>query len=150
MIRESPNGVVSLVRERPALIRPEEIAAVDAAVRHHPLAPAYQVVAKPDRIEVYAREAPDFRALERQLRALSMEPTGLAAALREDQERQAHSVPQLRLRLLDPAQRTFWAERMCYAGGIDEWLALGDTGPVEELAAELVPTLGTDAFYDLW
>ena len=37
-IRESPNGVVSLVKERPALIRPEEIAAVEAAVRLHPQA----------------------------------------------------------------------------------------------------------------
>jgi hypothetical protein len=34
--------------------------------------------------------------------------------------------------------------------GIDDWLTLGDTGPVEEIAAELVPTLSTDAFYDLW
>ena len=119
-------------------------------MRRHPQAPAYQIVATPDRIEVYAREAPDFRGLERQLRALGMEPTSLAAAVREAEERQAHYVPKLRFRLLDPAQRTFWAERMCYAGGIDDWLTLGDTGPVEELAAELVPTLGTDAFYDLW
>ena len=149
-IRESPNGVVSLVKARPALIWPAEIAAVEAAVRRHPQAPAYRVVAKPDRIEVYVREAPDFRDVERHLRALGMEPTSLAASLREAEERQARFVPQLRFRLLDPAQRTFWAERMCDAGGIDDWLTLGDTGPLEELAADLVPTLGTDAFYDLW
>lgn len=149
-IRESPNGVVSLVKERPALLWPAEIAAVEAAVRRHPQAAAYQVVAKPDRIEVYVREAPDFRDVERHLRALGMEPIGLAASLREEEERQARFVPQLRFRLLDSAQRTFGAERMCYAGGIDDWLTLGDTGPVEELAAALVPTLGTDAFYDLW
>jgi hypothetical protein len=69
---------------------------VEAAVQRHPQAPAYQVVAKPDRIEVYARE------------------------------------------------------RMCYAGGIDDWLTLGDTGQVAELAADIVPTLGTNAFYELW
>jgi hypothetical protein len=39
---------------------------------------------------------------------------------------------------------------MCYAGGIDDWLTLGDTGQVAELAADIVPTLGTDAFYELW
>ena len=118
-------------------------------MRRHPLAPAYLVVAKPDRIEVYAREAPDFSALERQLRALGMEPTGRAAALQAEEERQARDVPQLRFRLLDPAQRTFCAERMCYVGGIDDWLTLGDAGPVAGLAAELVPTLGTDAFDEL-
>jgi hypothetical protein len=37
-IRESPNGVVSLVKERPPLIRPAEVAAVEAAVRRHPQA----------------------------------------------------------------------------------------------------------------
>ena len=34
--------------------------------------------------------------------------------------------------------------------GIDDWLTLGDARPVAGLAAELVPTLGTDAFYELW
>jgi hypothetical protein len=149
-IRESPNGVVSLVKDRPARLWPAEVAAVEAAVRRHPQAPAYQVVAKPDRIEVYARESFDVAAVERQLVAAGMSPVGLAAALREEAERQARYVPQLRFRLLDPVQRRFWAERMCYAGGIDDWLTLGDTGPVEDLAAALVPTLGTDAFYDLW
>jgi hypothetical protein len=149
-IRESPNGVVSLVKARPALLCPDEVAAVETVVRRHPQAAAYQVVAKPDRIEIYAREAPDFRALERQLRALGMESMGLADALREEEERQARYVPQLRFRLCDPAQRTFLAERMCSVGGIDDWLMLGDTGPASALAADLVPTLGTDAFYDLW
>ena len=149
-VRESPNGVVSLVKARPALVHPAEVAAVEAAVRRRPQAPAYLVVAKPDRIEVYAREGLDVAAVERRLRAAGVSPVGLTAALREEAERTARYVPMLRFRLRDPAQRTFWAERMCYVGDIDDWLTLGDTGPVEGLAAELVPTLGTDAFYDLW
>lgn len=149
-IRESPNGVVSLVKVRPVLIRPEEITAVETAVCRHPQASAYRVEAKPDQIAVYAREGFDVAAVERLLIAAGVSPVGLAAALWEEAERTARYVPQLRFRLLDPARRTFWAERMCYAGGIDDWLTLGDTGPVEELAATLVPTLGTDAFYELW
>jgi hypothetical protein len=152
-LRRAMGGLEELLRRhrlQPALVRPAEVTAVEAAVRRHPQAPAHQVVAKPDRIEVYAREAPDFRDLERQLRVLGMEPIGLAASLREAEERQARFVPQLRFRLLDAAQRTFWAEQMCYAGGIDDWLTLGDTGQVAELAADIVPTLGTDAFYELW
>jgi hypothetical protein len=149
-IRESPNGVVSLVKKRPVLLQPAEIAAVEAVVRRHPQAPVYQVVAKPDRIEVYAQEGFDVATVERVLVAAGVSPVGLAATLQEEAERTARYVPQLRFRLLDPARRTFGAERMCYAGGIDDWLTLGDTGSVEELAAALVPTLGTDAFYDLW
>jgi len=42
-------------------------------------------------------------------------------------------------------------ERMCYRGSIDGWLELMLTsGPVAELARELVPTLGTDQFFELW
>ena len=99
-------GLEELLRRhrlQPALVRSVEVAAVEAAVRRHLQAPAYQVVAKPDRIEVYAREAPDFRDLERQLRVLGMKPIGLAASLREAEERQARFVPQLRFRLLDAA-----------------------------------------------
>jgi hypothetical protein len=36
VIRESTNGVVTLVKERPPLVRPAEVAAVEAAVPRHP------------------------------------------------------------------------------------------------------------------
>jgi hypothetical protein len=75
---------------------------------------------------------------------------GLAEELRALEERHAHYTPVLRFTLLDPKQRRFDAERMCYLGSIDDWLELGQTGPVAELARALIPTLGTDEFYDLW
>src|SRR3989441_13324372 len=37
-ISESVNGVVSLVKDRPLLIQPEEVATVEAAVQQHPQA----------------------------------------------------------------------------------------------------------------
>jgi len=52
---------------------------------------------------------------------------------------------------MDPKQRRFGSERMCYLGSIDGWLELyGQTGPVAELAHALVPTLGTEQFFELW
>ena len=47
------------------------------------------------------------------------------------------------------AQRQFGVKRMCYRASIDDWLDLGQTGPVAELASALIPTLGTDQFYEL-
>jgi hypothetical protein len=60
--------------------------------------------------------------------------------------------PVLRFTLLDPTQRWFGAKRMCYRSSIDGWLELMQTGlrPVAELARELIPTLGTDQFFELW
>jgi hypothetical protein len=56
---ESPNGVVSVARDRPALIRPEEIAAVERELRRHPRARDYRVVVKQKRIEIYAKIGAD-------------------------------------------------------------------------------------------
>jgi hypothetical protein len=67
------------------------------------------------------------------------------------EERHAHYTPVLRFILLDPKQRLFSVERMCYLGSIDGWLELhGQTGPVVKLAHALIPTLGTEQFYELW
>jgi hypothetical protein len=71
--------------------------------------------------------------------------------LRDLEERHAHYTPVLRFTLPDQMQRLFSVERMCYLGSIDGWLELhGQTGPVAKLARALIPTLGTEQFYDFW
>src|SRR5213594_3252652 len=53
MISESVNGVVSLVKERPSPILPEEMAVIEAVIRKHPEAHRYRVSVKHNRIEIY-------------------------------------------------------------------------------------------------
>jgi hypothetical protein len=149
-ISESVNGVVSLVKDRPSLIQPEEVAAIEAAVRQHPQARRYRVAVKGDRIEVYEQVGPDYNALVSELHIPGLSRPGLAEELRALEERHAGYEPVLRFILLDPARRRFGAERMCYLGSIDDWLDLRRTEPVAELASTLIPTLGTDQFYELW
>src|SRR5712671_6101781 len=50
-ISESLNGVVSLVKDHPSLIQPEEVAAIEEAVKQHPEASQYRIVVKHDLIE---------------------------------------------------------------------------------------------------
>src|SRR5437660_6398347 len=57
-ISESVNGVVSLVKDRPSLIQPEELAAIETAVQQHPEARHYRVAIKQDRIEIYEKVGP--------------------------------------------------------------------------------------------
>ena len=149
-ISESVNGVVSLVKDRPALIQPEEVAAVEAAVLQHPEARRYRVAVKGNRIEVYEQVGPDYNALVSELHLPVLSRPGLAEELRALEERHAHYTPVLRFTLLDPKQRLFGSERMSSLGGIDDWLELGQTGPVAKLASALIPTLGTEQFYELW
>ena len=150
-ISESVNGVVSLVKDRPALIQPEELAAVEAVVQEHPEARRYRVAVKGNRIEIYEQVGPDYNALVNELHLPVLSRPGLAEELRALEESHAHYTPVLRFTLLDPKQRLFSVERMCYLGSIDGWLELhGQTGPVAELARALIPTLGTEQFYELW
>src|SRR6266581_2548656 len=150
-ISESVNGVVSLAKDRPALIQPEEVAAVEAAVQQHPEARRYRVAVKGNRIEIYEQVGPDYNALVSELHLPVLSRPGLAEELRALEERHAHYTSVLRFTLLDPKQRLFSVERMCYLGSIDGWLELhGQTGPVAKLAHALIPTLGTEQFYELW
>ncbi len=149
-ISESVNGVVSLVKDRPSPIQPEEEVAVEAAVQQHPEARRYRVAVKNDRIEIYERVGPDYEAVVSELHLPGLSRPGLSEQLRAMEERHAQYTPVLRFTLLDPTQRRFGVERMCYRGSIDGWLELVRTGPVAKLADELIPTLGTDQFYELW
>ena len=149
-ISESVNGVVSLVKERPSLIQPEEVQAVEAAVQWHPEARRYRVAVKHGRIEIYEQIGPDYDALLDELHTVGLSSPSLAERLQAEEEHYARYTPVLRFILLDPTRRRFGAQRMCSRGSIDGWLELGHTGPVAQLARALIPTLGTEQFYELW
>ncbi len=149
-ISESVNGVVSLVKDRPSPIQPEEVAAIESEVQQLPEARRYRVVVKRDRIEVYEKAGPDYDTLLGDLHISYLSSPGIAKRLQALEERHARYEPVLRFILLDPKQRRFGAQRMCYRGSIDGWLELRQTGSVTSLARSLIPTLGTDQFFELW
>jgi hypothetical protein len=149
-ISESINGVVSLAKERPALIQPEEVSVVEAEVQRHPEARRYRVAARHNRIEVYEQVGPDYEEILSIIRPFGMSRPGITEQLKAEQELHAQYTPVFRFTLLDPTKRLFSVERMCYLESIDGWLELGQTGSIEKLTSELIPTLGTDEFYELW
>jgi hypothetical protein len=149
-ISESVNGIVSLVQERPKKLLAGEIAAVEEAVRRHPEARNYRVNVRPDQIEVYESVGPDADDLLSDLRGVM----GLLSRSKEDDlrailARDAQFTPVLRFILEDEETRVYRAERWCYSGSIDGWLFI-TTDPVEQLARRMIPTLGTDEFFELF
>jgi hypothetical protein len=116
----------------------------------HPEARRYRVAVKRDQIEVYEQVGPDYDALLSELHIPNLSSPGLAERLQAVEERYARYTPVVRFVLLDPKQRRFGAQRMCSLGSIDGWLELGHTGTVAQLASVLIPTLGTEQFYELW
>ena len=62
-ISESVNGVVSLVKDHPALILPEEVTTVEEAVKQHPRARQYRIAVKHNQIEIYEQVGLDYDTL---------------------------------------------------------------------------------------
>ncbi len=149
-ISESVNGIVSLARDRPSQILPEETAAVEAALRRHPKPRNYRVSVKADRIEIYERVGPDVDELLAEFGGIGPLLPGRVDRLREERDRHAQFTPVLRFILADAERRTFRAERWCYLGSIDDWIDVGPMEPVDELARQLVPRLGSDRFFEIY
>lgn len=148
-ISESVNGVVSLVKSRPGLIQPREVAIVETILKRHPKAHNYRVSAKHDRIEIYERVGPDVGNLIRIAGSSALDP-GMRERIDTDMERYSQFTPVLRLMIRDTDARIFSAQRMCYRSWVDGWLDLHDSGKIEPLARKLISTLGTDAFFELF
>jgi hypothetical protein len=149
-ISESVNGIVSLVKARPAQIRPEEIEAVEGAIGRHPKPNNYRVNVKPDRIEIYERVGPDANDLVDALAQEGLLRAGLTGRIQTEIEQHGQFTPVLRFILIDAERRDFGVQRMCYLGSIDDWIDIGVTGTADELARRLIPRLGTDRFFDLY
>lgn len=149
-ITESVNGIVSLVKDQPSLIRPEEIEAVEAAVQRHPKSRNYRVSVKANWIDVYERVGPDAEDLVADWPVPDLLKPGLVDRLRAEEDRHGQFAPVLRFILADAGQRIYRSQRMCYLGSIDDWIDIGPTGPVENLARELIPRLGTERFFEVY
>jgi hypothetical protein len=146
-VEESVNGIVSLVKDLPRLITPEERAAVEAALNRHPKGDHYRLGVKHNQIVVYERLGPDVEILNTMF--------GIFGPLdhqhvREHLDRSAQYTPIMRFILDEPEKRDYHAERWCYRGSIDDWIYAGQSGKIETLARKLIPTLGTDDFYELY
>ncbi len=105
---------------------------------------------KHNQIEIYERVGPDYETLMREILPSVWVSPDRAKQVQSEMEQHAQYTPVLRFTLLDPAQRLFGVERMCYLGHIDGWLDLFKTGSVATLADALIPTLGTEQFFELW
>jgi hypothetical protein len=145
-ISESVNGRVSLIKDRPMQILPEEVSAVGAALRRHTKTQNYRIHVKHDRIEVYELVGPSAEDLTIALARQGLGSPELADRIRAEREEYGQFTPVLRFVLADKARRIFRVERASYVD--DGWDDVFQMGPVDELASRWIPRLGTDEFFD--
>lgn len=148
-ISESVNGIVSLVKDRPRLIHRKELALVEDEIARHPEKRKFRVHAKHDRIIIYEMSGPDVRRLTRILKQSGLLLPGAEGRVQEQLEQSGRYEALMQFILTDRDRGTYRAQRWCFLGGIDDWIDI-DYGPLRELVQELIPRLGTEAFYDLY
>ena len=148
-IRESVNGVVSLIKMRRREISDSEIGAVMAAVRMHPKASRYRVDTKSSDITIYERIGPDRLELAAELGIETLSKNTLRR-IEERESRSGQFSPMMRFILTDKERHLFTAQRMCFLSGMDDWISIHYDKPIAKLARQLVPVLGTDQFFELF
>ena len=150
-ISESVNGVVSLVKDRPQLILPQEVASVEAVLARHPKGSDYRVAVQKNQIVLYERLGPDIDTLSAIFGKISaLQSDMVKMRLQEQLDRMARFSPVLRFVLIDLEERKFIAERWSYLGNVEDWIDMGESGELEKLARRLIPKLGTDDFFELF
>jgi hypothetical protein len=150
-ISESVNGIVSLVKDRPQLILPQEIESVEAVLARHPKGRDYHVGVQKNQMVIYERLGPDIDTLSGIFGKISEFQSDIVKArLQEQLDKMARFSPIMRFILVDQGERKFTAERWSYIGDIDDWIDIGESGKLEKLARRLIPKLGTDDFFELF
>ena len=147
-IRESVNGVVSLAKSKPLELLDDEIAAVQQALDSHPEARKYRKDVKPRHITIYESLGPDMGELLPDVKEV-VGSEEEARQLLEKHRDTGQFTPVLRFTLMDRDNRLFEAERMCYRGGVEDWIGIALGKPIHELCAQLIPKLGTEEFFEL-
>ena len=149
-ISESVNGIVTLAKAKPKLILADELAVVEVQLRRLPKAARYRCEAKANQIVLYENERPDvtnmIAGMIKQGMLISQRETQRLSQFEEDY---AHFSPVMRFTLADPERRRFLAGRMVYRGE-GYWMTVGQEGSIFDLVTRLVPTLGTEEFFELW
>ena len=70
--------------------------------------------------------------------------------VQEQLDKMARFSPILRFILVDPEERRFIAERWSYLGNVEDWIEIGESGKLGNLARRLIPKLRTDDFFELY
>lgn len=149
-ISESVNGVVSLSKSKPKRITDEELGIIEQAVNIHPEKHTLRVKRKGKRIVIYEGVGMDMGDLaDIWIDKLMINPSSRQSLVDLDQKHRQFTAV-MRFTLLDKVERLFDAERMCYRSSVEDWLLIGTWESLAYCAANFIPALGTDDFYELY
>ena len=143
-IYENVNGQVFLRKTPKQIIKPEELALVEAALREHGEVWEYQVEVKKNTITVY-ESGTDIDGISNMLMAYAGRP--LSA---DEKLQRTNYMAIMRFVLEDKDDRLFITERFCFKGSVDDWIYVGGPAGLSDQVDKYIKHLGRDTFYELF
>lgn len=143
-LTESVNGVVSVRRRHDSrnAVPPDDLALVQAELRHHEQLRHHRAIAERDAIVIYA---PSVDEAEERRVARELGFAGRADDFVAVRMKQARYDPVMKLVRTDAG---YSAHRMTYRGhGGWSWVLC--SGPLQKVVRAVVPTIGKPAFFEL-
>jgi hypothetical protein len=137
-IYENPDAQVFLRKIVPQLVTPAEIAVVEEGLRRYAPEQNCKVDVRGEHIVVYHAERV----------RLDLERFGFG----ELPPSWRNYMKVLRFTLADEQDRTFWVQRWCFRGSIDDWIDLwmsGNEGKLPALVRKFCPHIGQESFFEL-
>ena len=58
--------------------------------------------------------------------------------------------PIIKFILEDEEERTFVVNRYCFLGSIDDWIYIGEPGPLKEIAKDHIKHLGQESLFEIF
>lgn len=143
-VYENVEGQVFLRKIPKQIIRPQELALVEAALNRHGEAWQYRAEVKKDTIVVYECGT-DMGGLNEMAMTFARRPMSAAEKLRF-----ARYMAMLRFVLDDKIARTFVTERFCFKGSVDDWIFVDGPAALADQVGKYVKHLGRESFYELF
>jgi hypothetical protein len=136
-VYENPEAQVFLRKIVPELVTPAEIAVVKDGLGRNAPGQNCLVDVKGEHIVVYHAEGV----------ALDLEGFGFSFPVSH-----RNYMKVMRFTLVDEKKRTFWVQRWCFRGSIDDWIDLwasGSEAKLADLVKKFCPHIGQESFFEL-
>ncbi len=145
-VTESPaNASVSVRRTKPTRVLASEREKIARLVLELTNYTVQQTVIEGDSIVVYTPDTDPSVAARTLSQLFGSSPSNDDWTARHTQYTAV-----LRFNLQRGEGREFAVDRFCFRGSVDGWISLRYLGALEKVARQVIPKLGTDAFYDLY
>ena len=146
-IYESPNGQVFLRKNSSVLITEIEAKLAKNKAKKILNRISYIVDISKNIISIYTADT-ESTTLENEMENMGI-PIFQREKYSEYRLKNRYYSADVRFKLSKKSGRLYQTERFCYRGSVDDWIEIGDPGPLSDLLEKYLPHVGKESIFEL-